>query len=133
MLEWADQEEQEKDRFPHWDDNNSRRNDDSRPDRKERNLNKKRKPDDTIATLDRGQRGNKSGSQQDDLQKLLNKPCPLHPKVRHTILEYINLRKSLQEHPIKEDKNKKGKQNEDDNNQDAPQGFQLPSNTVNII
>ena len=51
----------------------------------------------------------------------------------HTILECINLRKYLQEHPLEEDKKKKGKRDEEDNDKDEPQGFQLPSNTVNVI
>ena len=91
MLEWADQE---RDRFPHRDDNNQKRNGDSCSDKNQRNFDKKCKPDDIVATMDRRLRG-KKGSQQDDFQKLLTKPCPLHPKAMHTILECINLRKSL--------------------------------------
>ena len=94
MLTWADQQEQERDRFPCREDNNKKRNEDSRPDKGQRNFNKKRKPEDTMATMERGQKG-KKGNQQDDFQKLLDRPCPLHPKERHTILEYVNLRKSL--------------------------------------
>ena len=63
--------------------------------------------------MDRGQRG-KKGNQQDDFQKLLARPCPLHSKGRHTILECINLRKSLQEHQLEEDKKKKDKQDDED-------------------
>ena len=59
MLGWADQEEQRRDRFPHRNDNNQKHNGDSRPDKSQRNFDKKRKPDDTIATMDRGQLGKK--------------------------------------------------------------------------
>jgi len=59
MLGWADQEEQRRDRFPHRNDNNQKHNGDSRPNKSQRNFDKKRKPDDTIATMDRGQLGKK--------------------------------------------------------------------------
>jgi len=41
MLGLADQEEQERDRFPHRDDNNEKCNGDSRPDKNPRNFDKK--------------------------------------------------------------------------------------------
>ena len=94
MLTWADQEEQERDRFPCREDNNQKRNGYSRPDKGQRNFDKKRKPEDIVATIERGQKG-KKGNPQDDFQKLLDRPCPLHPKGIHTILECVNLRKSL--------------------------------------
>ena len=53
-LDWADQEEQERDRFPRCDDNNPKRNGDSRYDKNLRNFDKKRKPDDTIIIMDHG-------------------------------------------------------------------------------
>ena len=56
--------------------------------------------------MDRSQRGKKE-NQQDDFQKLLARPFPLHPKGKHTILECINLRKSLQERQMEEDKKKR--------------------------
>ena len=51
---------------------------------------------------------------------------------KYSILECINHRKTIKEHPLKEDK-KKG--NEDDEDQDPPdqQGFQQPAQVVNII
>jgi len=132
MLGWADQEEQERDRFPHRDDNNQKRNGDLRSDKGQRNFDKKRKPEDTVATMDQGQRG-KKGNQQDNFQKLLDRPCPLHPKGKHTILECINLRKSLQERQLEEDKKKKNKQDDEDNDKDGTMGFQQPANRVNMI
>ena len=108
MLAWADQEEQERDRFPRREDNNQKRNGDPRSDKGQRNFDKKRKPEDTVATMERGQKG-KKGNQQDNFQKLLERPCPLHPKAKHTILECVSLRKSLQQRQLEEDKKKKDK------------------------
>ena len=132
MLEWADQEEQECDRFPRPEDNNQKRNGDPRSDKGKRNFDKKRKPEGTVATKDRGQRG-KKGNQQDDFQKLLARPCPLHPKGRHTILECINLRKFLQERQLEEGKKKKDKQDDEDGDKDGTMGIQQPTNRVNMI
>ena len=108
MLAWADQEEQERDRFPRREDNNQKRNGDPRPEKGQRKFDKKRKPEDTVATMERGQKG-KKGNPQDDFQKLLDRPCPLHPKGKHMILECVNLRKSLQQRQLEEDKKKKDK------------------------
>lgn len=55
MLGWADLEEQEHDRFPCHEDN-QKCNGDSRSDKGQHNFEKKRKPEETVATMDRGQR-----------------------------------------------------------------------------
>ena len=122
MLAWADQEEQERDRFPRREDNNQKCNGDSRSDKGQCNFDKKRKPEDTVATMERGQK-DKKGNRQDDFQKLLERPCPLHTKGKHTILECINLRKSLQQHQLEEDKKKKDKQDDEDGDKDGIMGF----------
>jgi len=57
MLAWADQEEQERDRFPRREDNNQKRNGDPRSDKNQRNFDKKRKLEDTVATMERGTKG----------------------------------------------------------------------------
>ena len=82
--------------------------------------------------MDRGQRS-KKGNQQDDFQKLLARPCPLHPKGRHTILECVNLRKSLQERQLEEARRRKIEKNNEDGDKDETMGFQLPANRVNMI
>ena len=51
MLAWADQEEQECDRFPRREDNNQKHNGDPRPDKGQRNFDKKRKPEDTVVSV----------------------------------------------------------------------------------
>lgn len=129
MLAWADQEEQERDRFPRRKDNNQKHNGDSRSDKGQRNFDKKQKPKDTVATMERGQKGNP----QDDFQKLLDRPYPLHPKEKHTILECVSLRKSLQQCQLEEDKKKKDKQDVVDGDKDGTMGFQQPANRVNMI
>ena len=65
MLAWADQEEQGHDCFPRRKDNNQKRNRDSRTDKGQRNFIKKRMLEDTVATMERGQKG-KKGNPQDD-------------------------------------------------------------------
>ena len=85
-----------------------------------------------MATMERGQKG-KKGNQQDDFQNLLERPCPLHPKGKNTILECVNLRKSLQQCQLEEDKKKKDKQDDEDGNKDGTMGFQQPTNRVNMI
>ena len=62
MLGWADQQEQERDRFLCHDDNNQKHNGDRRSDKNSRNFDKKHKPEDMVATMDRGQRGKKGES-----------------------------------------------------------------------
>ena len=68
--------------------------------------------------MERGQK-DKKVNQQDDFQKLLERPCLLHPKGKHTILECINLRKSLQQRQLEEDKKKKDKQDDEDGDKDG--------------
>ena len=65
MLAWADKEEQERDHFPRREDNNQKRNGDSRSDKGQSNFDKKQKPEDTITTMEREQKG-KKGNPQDD-------------------------------------------------------------------
>ena len=49
------------------------------------------------------------------------------------ILECVNLRKSLQQHQLEEDKKKKDKQDEENGDKDGTMGFQQPANRVNMI
>ena len=50
-----------------------------------------------------------------------------------TLLECINLRKSLQERQLEEDKKKIDKQDDEDGDKDGTMGFQQPANRVNMI
>ena len=115
MLEWGDQEEQERDHLPWRDNNNSKRHGDSRFDRNQRNFDKKCTPDDTVATVNRGHHEKKLGGQQDDFHKLLNKSCSLTQKQSTRSSSALTCGS-----PSK----KKGKQNEEDNYRDGLQGFQ---------
>ena len=81
MTKWAENELQENDRFPKSaDDNNNKRLSDNRGKgpRDQPDQNRKRRPDDHVAALDRPQGGNKL-STQEQFEKLLNKRCPFHP------------------------------------------------------
>ena len=84
---WADEEEQERSRFPrHNNDNNGKRqNDHGGPDNQQDPV-RKRKPDDTVGTMDRTPRGEKGDKPQDQFDKLLhNKRCAIHPKSNHSM------------------------------------------------
>ena len=70
------------------------------------------------------------------ISKMISKNYSLDPVLsiqRGTILECINLRKSLQECQMEEDKKKKHKQYDKDNDRDGTMGFQQPTNMVNMI
>ena len=70
------------------------------------------------------------------ISKTISKNYSLDPVLsiqRGTILECINLRKSLQECQMEEDKKKKHKQYDKDNDRDGTMGFQQPANMVNMI
>ena len=60
MQRWADEEEQERSRFPrHNNDNNGKRNNDCGGPSNQRDPAHKRKPDDTVGSMDRTPRGKK--------------------------------------------------------------------------
>ena len=97
MQRWADEEEQERSRFPRRNNNNNgkRHNDRGGPS-KQRDPTHKRKPDNTVGTMDRTQRGKKGDKPQDQFDKILhNKRCPIHPKSNHSMWECTILRKSI--------------------------------------
>jgi len=133
MQRWADEEEQERSRFPRrGNDNNPRHNGDRNNDRSQHNPNHKRKPDDTVRAVKRSPRGKKQGNQQDTFEKILRKRCPIHPNSNHSMFDCVTLRKSLNA-PIPEDI-KKGRDKKDDKeDNEGPQRFQQPANMVNVI
>jgi len=97
MQRWADEEEQERSRFPRRNnDNNGKHHNDRGGPSNQRDPTRKRKPDDTIGTMDRIPRGKKGDKPQDQFDKILhNKRCPIHPKSNHSIWECTILRKSF--------------------------------------
>jgi len=130
MQRWADEEEQEHSRFPHHNnENNGKHHNDRGGPSNQRHPTRKRKPDDTVGTMDRTPRGKKGDKPQDQFDKILhNKRCPIHPKRNHSIWECTILRKSFQS--TLADAPKKN-QNKDDKKD--PDGFQQPQNVVNVI
>ena len=97
MQRWADEEEQERSRFPrHNNDNNGKRHNDRGGPSKQRDPVRKRKPDDTVGTMDHTPRCKKNDKPQDQFDKILhNKRCPIHPKSNHSMWECTILRKSF--------------------------------------
>jgi len=96
MQRWADEEEQERSGFPRRNNDNGKRHNDRGGPSNQRNPTRKRKPDDTIGTMDRIPRGKKGDKPQDQFDKILhNKRCPIHPKSNHSIWECTILRKSF--------------------------------------
>jgi len=98
MQRWADEEEQERNRFPrHNNDNNGKRHNDRGGPSNQRDLMRRHKPDDTVGTMDRTPRGKKGEKPQDQFDKILhNKRCPIDPKSNHSMWECTILRKSFQ-------------------------------------
>ena len=101
MQRWADEEEQERSRFPRRNnDNNGKRHNDRGGPSNQQDPARKRKPDDTVGTMDRTPRGKKNDKPHDQFDKILhNKRCPIHPKSNHSMWECMILRKSFQSTP----------------------------------
>jgi hypothetical protein len=108
MQRWADEEEQERSRFPcHNNDNNGKRHNGREGPNNQRDPVCKRKPDDTIGTMDHTQRGKKGDKKQDQFDKILhNKRCLIHPKSNHSMWECMILCKSFQSAPVDAPKKK---------------------------
>ena len=73
MQRWADEEEQERSRFPRRNnDNNGRRHSDRGGPNNQRDPAHKHKPDDTVGTMDHTPRGKKGDKPQDQFDKILH-------------------------------------------------------------
>ena len=88
---WADEEEQECSHFPRCNnDNNGNRNNDHGGPSNQRDPVHKRKPDDTVGTMDHTEKP------QDQFDKILHyKRCPIHPKSNHSMFECSIICKSF--------------------------------------
>jgi hypothetical protein len=133
MQRWADEEEQECSRFPRRNnDNNGKRHNDHRGPSNQQHPTRKRKPDDTVGTMDCTPRGKKGDKLQDQFDKILhNKRCPIHPKSNHSMWECTILRKSFQSAPAEAPKKKQDKDDEEDKKDHD--SFQQQQNIVNVI
>jgi hypothetical protein len=102
MARWADQEDEENDRFPKHN-NDKQGNGNGHFDKGQRNHSgnpRKRKPDQKVTAIERNLHGKKSGNNDTQFEKVLHKQCPMHPKSQHTLFEYVSLRKSLNTPPL---------------------------------
>ena len=101
MQRWVDKEEQERSRFPRRNnDNNGKLHNDLGGPSNQRDPARKRKPDDTVGTMDRTPHGKKSEKLHDQFDKILhNTRCLIHPKSNHSMSECMILRKSFQSTP----------------------------------
>jgi hypothetical protein len=91
--------------------------------------NGKRKPDNTVATIQRPTKEN-SKKNSGGFKDLLKKKCPWHLDGNHTTEQCYQLRRALKSTPEPPDPHhKKGKKKNDGDNGD----FQEPDKTVNIL
>jgi hypothetical protein len=82
MARWADQENEQNDRFPKRN-NDKKGNNNNHFDKGQRNNSgnpRKCKSDKEVMTVERNPRGKKSGNNQAQFEKVLHKRCPMHPK-----------------------------------------------------
>jgi hypothetical protein len=59
--------------------------------------------------------------------------CPIHPKSRHTLFDYITICKSLNAPPVPQEGKRKDKEDDEGGNKSGAQEFQDPKNVVNVI
>jgi hypothetical protein len=90
--------------------------------------NRKRKPDNTVAAIQRPAKGN-SKKNSGGFKVLLKEKCPWHPNGNHTTEQCYQLRHALKETPEPpHPHDQKGKKKDGDNND-----FQEPDKTVNVL
>jgi hypothetical protein len=90
--------------------------------------NRKRKPDNTVAAIQRPLKEN-SKKNSGGFKDLLKERCPWHPNGNHTTEQSYQLRHALKDTPeLLHPHDKKGKKKDGDNND-----FQEPDKTVNVL
>jgi hypothetical protein len=91
--------------------------------------NRKRKPDNTVATIQLFAKDN-SKKTSGGFKDLLKEKCPWHLEGNHTTKQCYQLRRALKDTPDpRPPHNKKGKKKADEDNDD----FQEPDKTVNVL
>jgi hypothetical protein len=91
--------------------------------------NRKRKPDNTVATIQRPAKDN-SNKTSGGFKDLLKEKCPWHLEGNHTTEQCYQLRRALKDSPNpRPPHDKKGKKKADEGNSD----FQEPEKTVNVL
>jgi hypothetical protein len=125
MTWWADQEDEQNDRFP-------KRNHDKHGngtvhfDKSQRNHSgntRKRKPDHEVTAVERNPRSKKSGNNDSEYEKVMHKPCPIHPKSRHMFFECITIRKSLNAPPLPQARKRKDNKDDEGGDKSGAQDF----------
>jgi hypothetical protein len=62
-----------------------------------------------------------------------DKQCSIHPKSRHTLLEYVTIPKSLIAPPLHQARKRKDKEDDEGGDKSGAQDFQDPKNVINVI
>jgi hypothetical protein len=109
MAQWADQEDEENDRFPKRN-SDKQGNGNNHFDKGQWNHSGnpgKHKLDQEVAAVERNLRGKKSGNNEAQFEKILHKQCPMHHKSQHTLFDCVSLRKSLNVSPLPQAKKQK--------------------------
>jgi hypothetical protein len=97
IARWADQEDEENERFPKCY-NDKKGNNNNHSDKGQWNNSgnpQKLKPDHEVAAVERSPQSKKLGNNQIQFEKVLHKHSPMHPKSKHSLFECVSLRKSL--------------------------------------
>jgi hypothetical protein len=115
MARWADQEDEENDRFPKRNHDN-KANGNGHFDKGQRDYSgntRKRKPDQEVTAVERNPHGKKSGNNQAQYKQVLHKQCPIHPKLRHALFACVTIRKSLNAPPLPQGGKQKDQENDE--------------------
>jgi hypothetical protein len=93
MARWADQEDEENDRFPkrNHDKQSNGNNHFIKSQPNNSGNTRKRKPDHEVAAVERNARGKKSGNNQTQYEQVMHKQCQIHPKSRHMLFECVTI------------------------------------------
>jgi hypothetical protein len=135
MARWADQEDEEKDRFPKRN-HDKRGNGNGHFDKSQQNHSgntRKRKTDQEVTAVECNPRGKKSGNNNTQFENVMHKQCPTHPKSRHTLFACVTIRKSLNAPPLPQAGKRKDQEDDEEGDKSGAQDFQDPKNVVNII
>jgi hypothetical protein len=136
MARWADQEDEENDRFPKRN-HDKQGNGNGHFNKSQRNHSgntQKHKPNQEVAAIERNPHGKKLGNNHSDYVQVMHKQLPIHLKSRHTLFECVTIRKSLNAPPLPQ----AGKRNDKEDDEEGgdklgAQDFQDPKNIVNVI
>jgi hypothetical protein len=102
MTRWADQKDEENDRFP-------KRNHDmqrigyihfDKTQQSDSGNTRKRKPVHEVAAIERNLCGKKSGNNHSEYEQVMHKQCPIHLKSWYTLFECVTIWKSLNTSPL---------------------------------